>query len=220
MSFFRRFRKTDDAVIVDSVTGTFNRRQLDRDISTGLVSDQPTSTLMIDVDDFAQYTGKKGAADPDQVLERVAWVIMATVRTTDVVYRHARSSFCVLLPSTNDTDAVTVADRIRVNVEKMPLLSSLSVTISIGVASGPSDDVAGAVDRAIEALGRAMQTGAGSLSSGAPSPEASDELAALAPANRPFTAPVAEPFAAASSVATMPPPAVSTGVSLPPPPGS
>ncbi len=71
MSIFGRLRKKDDAVIVDSVTGTFNRRQLDRDIAQGGVSDQPTSTLMIDVDDFDRYTGKKGAPDPDQVLERV-----------------------------------------------------------------------------------------------------------------------------------------------------
>ncbi|MEM1334868.1 MAG: GGDEF domain-containing protein [Actinomycetota bacterium] len=216
MSFFGRFKKKDDAVIVDTVTGTFNRRQLDQDIAAGVVSDQPTSTLMIDVDDFAQFTGKKGSADPDQVLERVAWVIMATVRTTDVVYRHAQSSFCVLLPSTNDADAVTVADRIRTNVEKMPLLSTLSVSISIGVASGPSDDVAGAVDRAIEALGRAMQTGGGALA-GDPVATSEAKFSALAPASRPLTPPMDQPDAA---VATMPPPAVADGPALPPPPSN
>ena len=209
MSIFRRLKKKDESVIVDSVTGTFNRRQLDRDIANGVVGDQPTSTLMIDVDDFETFTGKKGSPDPDQVLERVAWVIMATVRTTDVVYRHARSSFCVLLPSTSDSDAVAVADRIRVNVEKMPLLSSLAVSISIGVASGPSDDVAGAVDRAIEALGRAMQSGSGTLES------TDEELEELAPASQPLAPPVAEPLPVPT--AEMAPPVAPSGATLPPP---
>ncbi|MFN3254823.1 MAG: GGDEF domain-containing protein [Ilumatobacter sp.] len=160
MSFsFRRGKKSDE-VIVDRVTGAFNRRQLDADIAAGIdTSENSTATLMIDVDRFASYNGKKGAASGDQVLERVAWVIMATVRTTDVVYRHEASTFCVLLPSTSDDDAVAVADRIRANVAKMPLLSERGVTVSVGVSSGPATGVADAVDRALSALDEAVRTG-------------------------------------------------------------
>ena len=159
MSFFRRFR-TDERAVVDSVTGAFNRRQLDLDIARGVnVGDQPTATLMIDVDDFESFNGRKGAAHGDQVLERIAWVIMATVRATDVVYRHSASSFCVLLPSTSDADAVSVAERIQRNVDAMPLLAMLEVQVTIGVASGAADDVAGAVDRALAALDDAVERG-------------------------------------------------------------
>jgi|SRR6056297_1178399 len=216
MSIFRRGKKADESLIVDSVTGAFNRRQLDRDIANGIIADQTTSTLMIDVDHFADYTGKKGSPDPDQVLERVAWVIMATVRTTDVVYRHAQSSFCVLLPSTSDTDAVTVADRIRSNVEKMPLLSSLDVSISIGVASGPADDVAGAVDRAVTALGRAMR---GSSPRRGVEREQQERLDQLAPADRPLTVPDAS-ASTHGTVTPLAPPVVSSGTPLPPPPAA
>jgi diguanylate cyclase (GGDEF)-like protein len=160
MSFsFRRSKKQED-VIVDRVTGAFNRRQLDEDIAAGIdTSGQSTATLMIDVDEFDTYNGKRGNAKGDQVLERVAWVIMATVRTTDVVYRHEASTFCVLLPSTSDTDAVAVADRIQMNVAKMPLLSECGVTIKVGVASGAAGDVKDAVDRAVRALDEAVRTG-------------------------------------------------------------
>jgi diguanylate cyclase (GGDEF)-like protein len=160
MSFsFRRTKKQED-VIVDRVTGAFNRRQLDVDIAAGLdTSGQSTATLMIDVDEFESYNGKRGNAKGDQVLERVAWVIMATVRTTDVVYRHEASTFCVLLPSTSDADAIAVADRIQSNVAKMPLLSACGVTIKVGVASGPAHDVKDAVDRAVRALDEAVRTG-------------------------------------------------------------
>ena len=147
-------------MVVDRVTGAFNRRQLDADIAAGLdTSDQPTATLLISVDDFPAYTGKKGVASGDQVLERVSWVIMATVRTTDVVYRHARESFCVLLPATTDADALAVASRIRSNVERMPLLAESRVTVSVGVATGAGSDLASTIQRADEALSSGASTG-------------------------------------------------------------
>ena len=160
MSFsFRRAKKHED-VIVDRVTGAFNRRQLDADIAAGVdTSGHSTATLMINVDEFSSFDGKKGNAKGDQVLERVAWVIMATVRTTDVVYRHEASTFCVLLPSTSDDDAVAVADRISANVARMPLLAECGVSISVGVSSGPANDVQHAVDRAVSALDEAVRTG-------------------------------------------------------------
>ncbi len=147
-------------MVVDRVTGAFNRRQLDADIAAGVdTSDQPTATLLISVDDFPAYTGKKGVASGDQVLERVSWVIMATVRTTDVVYRHARDSFCVLLPATSDADALAVASRIRSNVERMPLLAESRVTVSVGVATGAGTDLASTIQRADEALTSGAATG-------------------------------------------------------------
>lgn len=147
-------------MIVDRVTGAFNRRQLDAYVARGIdMSDQPTATLMIDVDDFTVYNGKKGTASGDRVLERVSWVIMATVRTTDVVYRHGPSSFCVLLPATTDDDALAVADRIRGNVQKMPLLAESRVTVSVGVATGSGRDLATTIERADAALTAGGRTG-------------------------------------------------------------
>lgn len=160
MSFrFRRARKQDD-VIVDRLTGALNRRQLDAYVAAGLdTTDQPTATLMIDVDDFTAYNGKKGNASGDRVLERVSWVIMATVRTTDVVYRHGPASFCVLLPATTDDDALAVADRIRANVQQMPLLAESHVTVSVGVATGSGRDLATTIERADAALSTGGRTG-------------------------------------------------------------
>lgn len=156
---FRRAKQPDD-VIVDSVTGALNRRQLDADVAAGVdTSGQSTATLMIDVDQFATYDGKQGNASGDRILERVSWVIMATVRTTDVLYRHGPSSFCVLLPVTSDADALAVADRIRGNVQKMPLLAESHVTVSVGVATGTGSDIASTIERADAALAAGLETG-------------------------------------------------------------
>lgn len=160
MAFRFRRAKQQDIVIVDRLTGAFNRRQLDADVAAGVdTSGQSTATLMIDVDQFATYDGKQGNASGDRILERVSWVIMATIRTTDVLYRHGSSCFCVLLPVTSDTDALAVADRIRGNVQKMPLLAESHVTVSVGVATGFGSDIATTIQRADAALAAGFQTG-------------------------------------------------------------
>lgn len=156
---FRRTKKSDDDLIVDRVTGAFNRRQLDLDLAAGVDSSGlSTATLMIDVDDFERY-GKRGQVSADQVLERVAWVVMATVRTSDIVYRNRHASFCVLLPATTDEDATTVAERIRSNIESTPLLVESNVTVSVGIAIGDSDEVSNTVHRADAALESVASSG-------------------------------------------------------------
>ena len=198
----RRSKKRDD-VIVDSVTGAFNRRQLDTDIAAGIdTSDQPTATLLIDVDDFSAYNGKKGSATGNQVLERVSWVIMATVRTTDVVYRHGPSSFCVLLPATSDEDALSAADRIRENVLKMPLLAESRVTISVGFATGAGNDLATTIERADAVLSAGARSGSNQVFSGR------SNVAGVAPGT--------VPDAAQTAVSALAPPMAAPEVTAPP----
>ena len=152
MGFVRRRSGRFAEATVDRLTGAYDRRQFDRDLAAGIaVTELPTASLLVEIDRAA------GGADAcelvaDEVLERVSWVIMATVRTTDIVYRPGHATFCVLLPMTSDDQAVTAADRIRVNVERLPQLAADDVTVSIGVAGGASDDVAGTVERAGRAL--------------------------------------------------------------------
>jgi diguanylate cyclase (GGDEF)-like protein len=149
----RRSKKPETDLVVDRVTGAFNRRQLDLDIAAGVDAlGMSTATLMIDVDDFDRYLAGGAANSSDQILERVAWVVMATVRTSDIVYRHRASSFCVLLPATTDEHALMVAERIRSNIEGTALLTESNVTVSVGVAIGSSEQVGDTVDRADAAL--------------------------------------------------------------------
>ncbi|MEP1123012.1 MAG: GGDEF domain-containing protein [Ilumatobacter sp.] len=210
---FRRGRKQDD-VIVDRVTGAFNRRQLDAYVAQGIdTSDQPTATLMIDVDDFSVYNGKKGVASGDRVLERVSWVIMATVRTTDVVYRHGPSSFCVLLPATSDDDALAVADRIRGNVQQMPLLAESRVTVSVGVATGSGRDLATTIERADAALAAGGRSGPNQVF-------AEDSMTSSRPAPRPATSQdsgLTPSPVLSRPTPQMPPPQSSTEAISPPP---
>ncbi len=151
IGFLRRKRRADD-VIVDEVTGTFNRRQLDLTIAAGVdMPGESTATLMVDIDNFEQYFSRRDVT-VEQILERVAWVLTGTVRTSDIVYRSTGASFCVLLPATTDDDAFIVAERIRANIEKTPLLTDFGVTVTVGVAFGEAGQLSHMVERADAAM--------------------------------------------------------------------
>ncbi len=124
---------------------------------------------------------------------------MATVRTTDVVYRHDASSFCVLLPATADDDACAVANRIRGNVEKMPLLAASHVTVSVGVATGAGSELAVTIDRADQALASGATRGGNRVHADVSQPADADAspapaVAAAHPSVPPTDLPVEAPF--------------------------
>lgn len=187
--------KRHEAAGVDRLTGAFNRRQLDADIESGLSTGGTpnatmTAAMRINVDQFSNHDSTNHdpenrvttheAATGDQVLEGVAWVIMATARTTDVVYRRGPSTFCVLLPSTGAADAVILARRSAANIDRLPLLAGCGVSVTAGIAVGHAADVADAVERAVDVLDHAIRSGRPCIwsanSNGTATVEAIDEM--------------------------------------------
>ncbi|MEM1332409.1 MAG: GGDEF domain-containing protein [Actinomycetota bacterium] len=164
---FRRHRDTDrlvDYAFTDALTGLGNRRRLDDDLAAQRRRGPcPTSVLMIDIDHFKQFNDQYGHAAGDRILRAVADTIATNVRTGDVPYRYGGEEFSVLLPDTSATQAAEVAERIRDAIERatidLPDGESASVTVSIGLSSGPATSVTRLVDRADEALYQAKQTG-------------------------------------------------------------
>ena len=79
--------------------------------------------------------------------------IRGGVRSFELIYRIGGEEFLVLMPGVGLEEAVSVAERIRLNVEQAPD-DGLALTISAGVASAAGMDVSyerlfGAADRAL-----------------------------------------------------------------------
>ena len=73
----------------------------------------------------------------DWVLKMIASTISSAKRDLDIIARIGGEEFVLLLPETNVTAALVVAERIRQNVQANSLAigkDSLTVTISVGVA--------------------------------------------------------------------------------------
>lgn len=124
--------------VTDSLTGLLNRRYLEARLSEELKRSNrhgfPMSFMMIDVDNFKSYNDTFSHPEGDKALKLVGHTLKETLRGADVAARYGGEEFSILLPQTNIDEALTIAERIRKNVEATDF-SNRQVTISIGIAS-------------------------------------------------------------------------------------
>lgn len=123
--------------ITDALTGVPNRRAYDQklteEFSRAKRTGAPLSLLLIDIDNFKEYNDNFGHPAGDTALQSVARVLMSSLRPYDFLARYGGEEFVIILPSTDLTDAIVVAERVRglVAGSEFP---HRKFTISIGVA--------------------------------------------------------------------------------------
>ena len=155
------------------------RRVTDGDALTSVdSSDRHNVSLILDV--TWKHHGDEAGVRDGTVLEHISWIIMATVRTTDIVYRHGHAQYCVRRPASPSDAGDAVADRIRVQIDQSEVLSTLGIVLQVSVdGGGPStEDVDESVDRAIGALDEAASSG----------PRIASEMSEATPSRRRSTA--------------------------------
>ena len=128
----------------DELTGICNRRPFERMLvrewARSTRYNRPMSLLFIDVDDFGLVNKRFGHLMGDETLKAVARLLRQSVRNTDVVARWGGEEFVILLPETQASAALVLAERIRRLVEQTVIRDgerAVQVTISTGVAGYP-----------------------------------------------------------------------------------
>jgi diguanylate cyclase (GGDEF)-like protein len=131
--------RLEEMATTDALTGLKNRRKFDSMIDIewrrAIRQKVPLALLMIDADHFKAYNDTFGHQAGDQVLVGVAICISDSVRRAgDCAARYGGEEFAVLLPGLSSTEALAVAETIRL---KVGLWSDepQGTTVSIGVAS-------------------------------------------------------------------------------------
>jgi diguanylate cyclase (GGDEF)-like protein len=147
----------------DALTGLHNRRYLTQRLSEELVRSYrhkgSFSVLMGDVDEFKKYNDTFGHPAGDEVLKKVASILLSSTRSVDCTARYGGEEFAVLLTGTSGDMAAEVAERIRARVEGQEF-PGRRITISIGIAEFPADgqtadEVISCADEALYAAKRA-----------------------------------------------------------------
>jgi diguanylate cyclase (GGDEF)-like protein/PAS domain S-box-containing protein len=96
------------------------------------------SVVMLDADYFKRINDTAGHQAGDEVLKRIAGEAKGLLRTSDTVARLGGEEFILMLPSTTAGEALVVAERLRVAVERARIetaVGQLKATISLGVAT-------------------------------------------------------------------------------------
>jgi diguanylate cyclase (GGDEF)-like protein/PAS domain S-box-containing protein len=149
---------------LDGLTGLFNRsggeRHLEKALARQRVSGERLTLLLIDIDHFKRVNDAFGHAVGDQVLRRVAGLIAGRTRGNDIAVRWGGEEFLVGLIDTPLGGGVRVAESIRMVVDATPFPSSVSVSLSAGVAElRKGESLAQTIERADLRLYAAKRAG-------------------------------------------------------------
>jgi diguanylate cyclase (GGDEF)-like protein len=146
----------------DDLTELFNYRYLQTRVTDEFKRAEryrePLSCVMIDVDYFKRINDRHGHDAGDDALREVAERLRKAVREVDVVARYGGEEFLLVLPSTNFSGALSVAERVwrSIGGENFVLGSaSERITVSVGVAVYPSRDIK-TRDQLLKAADRAL----------------------------------------------------------------
>ena len=130
--------------ITDGLTRVYNRmyfeQQFEKEWRRCARHALPLSVLMIDADNFKQLNDSAGHLVGDLCLQSIAKEIENNFkRSGEVVARYGGEEFIVLLPDTNQSKALGMAEGLRAVIERLSCVddagTAYRVTISIGVST-------------------------------------------------------------------------------------
>lgn len=135
--------KLQKLAFTDGLTGLRNRRSLQEELSSNIALftrlSQPLSLLLLDIDHFKNINDTFGHLTGDRVLQEVGLILKEESREEDIAARYGGEEFAVILPNTDQSEALKIAERIRLRVESTNWTIP-TVTISIGAATLVSGD--------------------------------------------------------------------------------
>ena len=127
----------------DKLTGLYDRGYFDvaleRETRRAERYNRPLALVMADIDHFKRVNDTFGHQLGDLALQHVAGLLLGAVRATDYVCRYGGEEFAILLPETNLSQALAMAERTRSSIEARPVNvgTPVSLAISLGVAAYP-----------------------------------------------------------------------------------
>jgi diguanylate cyclase (GGDEF)-like protein len=145
----------------DDLTGLLNIRGFsiaaNRLFGQALRYNRAATVLMIDSDNLKSVNDTHGHEAGNQMLRKLARLVLAELRYTDVLARYGGDEFIALLPETPAKGALDVAERIRDAVGSVPLElegKRVACSVSIGLAALPADG--NSLDALVARADRAM----------------------------------------------------------------
>lgn len=149
LSNIYQLTRSRDLAMRDDLTKAFNRRffesYLDEEIERSRRYGSLFSIIFLDLDDLKMVNNVYGHLTGSRTLQEVAKRILSAVRGIDKVVRFGGDEFCIILPQTDQDQAMAVANRVRRAMTSSSFHVDpdieISITASFGIASYPTHAV-------------------------------------------------------------------------------
>jgi diguanylate cyclase (GGDEF)-like protein len=165
--------KLQELSTTDELTGLFNYRylifSLESEVERSLRYKRSLSLMMLDIDYFKSLNDTFGHQCGNFVIKTVAQLLKRNVRRTDIVARYGGDELSIVLTETDKNRALEVAEKLKTVLNDHAFKwqsKSLSVRVSIGLATVPENEINNAHDllhAADRALYEAKETGRDSI---------------------------------------------------------
>ena len=145
----RQLEQARSEALLDPLTGLKNRRGFELAVKELGGAGSPfrgAALVLADIDHFKQINDKHGHLLGDKILRAIGQTLQSNIKGRDIAARPGGDEFAILLQQTPLTGARALAEQIRTAVASGRIRRADnkdqpgSVTLSIGVASGGSED--------------------------------------------------------------------------------
>ncbi|MBI4376929.1 MAG: sensor domain-containing diguanylate cyclase [Elusimicrobia bacterium] len=164
----RFYEHIHQLAVHDPLTQLYSHRafqgRLQEELLRAARSQTPLSLILCDLDHFKSYNDRYGHQAGDHLLRTVAAIIASFARPVDMAARYGGEEFALILPNFVRSEALDLANRLRLRVASEPFVfqgQKTNATMSLGLASFPQDATTASqmVRVADERLYRAKENG-------------------------------------------------------------
>ncbi|MFH1045449.1 MAG: diguanylate cyclase [Candidatus Omnitrophota bacterium] len=163
--------KTRELTVRDELTGLYNERyireRLDEEIKRAVSYQRPCCFMMMEINHFVSLRATRDEKEADQLLKKIAQILLAATTPIDKVARLNETRFSVIFPEKNKKQCLEVTQNCRKDIARLVQSTSgwAGLSISAGISSTPLDGttVAELIDQALSFMERAGNDGENSI---------------------------------------------------------
>jgi len=142
-------------VIRDSMTSLLNHEnifiRLNEEIVRAKRIQYALALMMIDIDEFKEINDQYGHQAGDDVIVKVAQILVDTCRETDIIGRYGGDEFIIIMPNTTLQDAGVLAERLREKVEALEFSKGMRINVSGGISELGNHEYAEELIKSVDA---------------------------------------------------------------------
>jgi two-component system, sensor histidine kinase LadS len=152
--------------LLDSMSGLLNHNasldQIKVLTNSAIRYGRVFAVIMIDIDHFKSINDRYGHPSGDLVIQQLASLLKSSIRASDICGRYGGEEFILLLPETDKSGAVELAEQIRLSIMQIQIseIENHQITASFGVAVFDHENQqADMISKADQALYEAKRNG-------------------------------------------------------------